>query len=63
MRKRIAVLEEQLTGATPHDLSRLLVTSAWQGMDETQRAADPDHGRTFILEARARGRSEPDVKL
>jgi sugar lactone lactonase YvrE len=45
------------------DLSRLLVTSAWQGMDETQRAADPDHGRTFILEARARGCSEPDVKL
>jgi sugar lactone lactonase YvrE len=45
------------------DLSRLLVTSAWQGMDAAERAADPDHGRTFILDAGARGRAEPDVKL
>jgi sugar lactone lactonase len=45
------------------DLSRLLVTSAWQDMDEVARAADPDHGRTFLLEAAARGRSEPDVRL
>jgi sugar lactone lactonase len=45
------------------DFSRLLVTSAWQGMDEAARAADPEHGRTFLLEAKARGRAEPDVKL
>lgn len=45
------------------DFSRLLVTSAWQGMDEAARAADPGHGRTFLLEAKARGRPEPDVKL
>jgi sugar lactone lactonase len=45
------------------DLSRLLVTSAWQGMDEAARAADPEHGRTFLMEAGARGRAEPDVKL
>ena len=45
------------------DFSRLLVTSAWQGMDEAARAADPEHGRTFLLEAAARGRPEPDVKL
>ena len=45
------------------DLSQLLVTSAWQGMDEAARAADPDHGRTFLLEAGARGLPEPDVKL
>jgi sugar lactone lactonase YvrE len=45
------------------DLSRLLVTSAWQGMDEAARAADPEHGRTFLMEAAARGRAEPDVKL
>ena len=45
------------------DLSRLLVTSAWQGMDEAARAADPEHGRTFILAAATRGRAEPDVKL
>jgi sugar lactone lactonase YvrE len=45
------------------DFSRLLVTSAWQGMDESARAADPEHGRTFILDAGAHGRAEPDVKL
>ena len=45
------------------DLSHLLVTSAWQGMDEAARAADPDHGRTFLMEVAARGRPEPDVKL
>jgi sugar lactone lactonase YvrE len=45
------------------DLSRLLVTSAWQDMDEAARTADPDHGRTFLLEAAARGRAEPDVRL
>jgi sugar lactone lactonase YvrE len=45
------------------DFSRLLVTSAWQGMDEVARAADPGHGRTFVLEVSAKGRPEPDVKL
>jgi sugar lactone lactonase YvrE len=45
------------------DLSRLLVTSAWQDMDEAARAADPEHGRTFVMEVGARGRPEPDVKL
>ena len=45
------------------DLSRLLVTSAWQDMDAEARAADPQGGCTFLLEASARGRAEPDVKL
>jgi sugar lactone lactonase YvrE len=44
-------------------LSRLLVTSAWQGMDEAARAADPGHGQSFLLEVGARGRAEPDVRL
>jgi sugar lactone lactonase YvrE len=60
---RVPASQSSCPAFVGRDLSRLLVTSAWQGMDETQRAADPDHGRTFILEARARGRSEPDVKL
>jgi sugar lactone lactonase YvrE len=46
-----------------HDLSRLLVTSAWQDMDAAARAADPQAGCTFILEAAVRGRAEPDVTL
>jgi sugar lactone lactonase len=45
------------------DLSRLLVTSAFEHMDEAARAADPEHGRTFVLEAAALGRAEPEVKL
>jgi hypothetical protein len=32
-------------------------------MDEGARAEDPEHGRTFLVEAGARGRAEPDVKL
>ena len=45
------------------DLSRLLVTSAWQDMDAEARAADPQAGSTFLLQASAHGRAEPDVKL
>jgi len=45
------------------DLSRLLVTSAWQDMDAAARAADPGHGQTFLIEVGARGRVEPDVRL
>ena len=45
------------------DFSRLLATSAWQGMTEEAKRADPDHGRTFVLDAAARGRAEPDVRL
>lgn len=44
-------------------LSHLLVTSAWQDMDEAARAADPEHGRTFLLDIAVRGRPEPDVKI
>lgn len=45
------------------DLSRLLVTSAWQDMEEADKAADPGHGQTFLLDVGARGRAEPDVRL
>jgi sugar lactone lactonase YvrE len=45
------------------DLSRVLVTTAWEHMDEAARAADPEHGCTFVLDANVRGRAEPDVRL
>jgi sugar lactone lactonase YvrE len=60
---RVPARQSSCPAFVGHDLSRLLVTSAWQGMDEAARASDPDHGRTFILDAPARGRAEPDVKL
>jgi sugar lactone lactonase len=45
------------------DFKRLLVTSAYEGMDEAARAADPHHGRTFLLDVGATGRPEPRVRL
>jgi sugar lactone lactonase YvrE len=42
---------------------RLLVTSAWEGMDDAAKAADPRHGQTFILDVGATGRAEPRVRL
>lgn len=42
---------------------RLLVTSAWQDMDEAQRAADPHAGKTFELGVTVKGRFEPAFKL
>jgi sugar lactone lactonase YvrE len=42
---------------------RLLVTSAWEGMDDRAKAADPNHGKTFILDVGAIGRPEPRVRL
>jgi sugar lactone lactonase YvrE len=45
------------------DFRRVLVTSAYEGMDEAARAADPDHGRTFLLDVGAMGRPEPRVRL
>nr|WP_255607233.1 SMP-30/gluconolactonase/LRE family protein [Ancylobacter sp. Lp-2] len=45
------------------DFDRLLVTSAFEGMDEAARAGDPGHGRTFLFDVGARGRAEPRVRL
>jgi sugar lactone lactonase len=42
---------------------RLLVTSAWQNMDEVAKAADPHHGQTFVLDVAARGRPEARVRI
>lgn len=44
-------------------LSALAVTSAWQHMDAAARKADPDAGKTFIVELGLRGRPEPAVAL
>jgi sugar lactone lactonase YvrE len=42
---------------------RLAVTSAWAGLDESQRAAQPDAGMTFLLYLPVRGRFEPRVLI
>lgn len=45
------------------DFRRMLVTSAYEDMDEAARAADPNHGRTFLLDVDGKGRAEPRVRL
>jgi len=60
---RVPARQSSCPAFVGRDLSRLLVTSAWQGMDEGERSGDPEHGRTFVLDAAARGRAEVDVKL
>jgi len=60
---RVPARQSSCPAFVGRDLSRLLVTSAWQGMDAAARASDPEHGRTFILDAGVHGRIEPDVKL
>ncbi|KJC40505.1 gluconolaconase [Bradyrhizobium sp. LTSP885] len=60
---RVPASQSSCPAFVGRDFSRVLVTSAWQDMDEAQRAADPEHGKTFLLDAAARGRAEPDVRL
>jgi sugar lactone lactonase len=60
---RVPARQSSCPAFVGRDLSRLLVTSAWQGMDEGERSGDPEHGRTVVLDAAARGRAEVDVKL
>ena len=45
------------------DFKHVLVTSAYEGMDEAARRDDAHHGRTFLLDAGATGRPEPRVRL
>lgn len=45
------------------DASRIAVTSAWKGMDAATRAADPEAGKTFLLDIEVRGRFEPKVLI
>ncbi|PWK63176.1 SMP-30/gluconolactonase/LRE family protein [Aminobacter sp. AP02] len=42
---------------------RLAVTSAWEGMDEAARSADPHAGKTFLLDIAVNGRHEPNVLI
>lgn len=46
-----------------HRADRIAVTTAWQGYDEQARAADPQAGRTFLLDLPVKGRFEPRVLL
>ena len=45
------------------DLDRLLVTTAFEGMDAAARAEDPEHGRTLLIDLGMRGLLEPAFRL
>ncbi|WP_334393125.1 SMP-30/gluconolactonase/LRE family protein [Bradyrhizobium sp. AZCC 2262] len=60
---RVPARQSSCPAFVGQDFSRLLVTSAWQDMGDDAKRADPDHGRTFVLDVAARGRPEPDVRL
>ena len=60
---RVPARQSSCPAFVGQDLSRLLVTSAWQDMGDDAKRADPGHGRTFVLDVAAHGRPEPDVKL
>ena len=45
------------------DLDHLLVTSAYEGMDDAARRADPEHGRTVLVGIGTRGLLEPAFRL
>jgi sugar lactone lactonase YvrE len=60
---RVPAMQPSCPVFVGRDFGRLLVTSAFEGMDDEARAADPHHGRTFILDVGAIGRPEPRVRL
>lgn len=45
------------------DADRIAVTSAWEGMDDAARAADPLAGRTFLIDMPVAGRFDPPVAM
>lgn len=45
------------------DADRLAATSAYEGMDEAARSADPQAGKTFLLDLEVEGRFDPPVLL
>jgi sugar lactone lactonase YvrE len=60
----LPTLQPSCPAFVDRDLGRLLITSAWQFMDEAQRGADLHAGKTFVLDDVAvRGRAEPRVVL
>ena len=44
-------------------LDRLLVTTAYEGMDNDAKDRDPEHGRTLLVDVGVRGLIEPAFRL
>ena len=44
-------------------LDRLLVTTAWQGLDDAARASDPGAGFTYVIDGGFAGRADPPFTM
>jgi sugar lactone lactonase len=63
--KEIALPAKQTTcpAFVGKNLDRIAVTSARESYDDAARAADPECGKTFLIDLPVKGRPEPDILL
>jgi sugar lactone lactonase YvrE len=59
----VPALQPSCPAFVGRDASRIAVTSAWAGMDEDARAADPLAGKTLILDLPVKGRLDPRILI
>lgn len=59
----VPALQPSCPAFVGRDASRIAVTSAWSGMDEDARAADPLAGKTLILDLPVKGRLDPRILI
>jgi len=57
------VLQPSCPACFGAEADRLAITSAWADQDEATRAADPQGGKTFLIDFPVRGRFEPRVAI
>ncbi|WP_027487225.1 SMP-30/gluconolactonase/LRE family protein [Allorhizobium undicola] len=62
-RYRVPAAQSTCPSFIGRDFSRLLVTSATEGLDEDGLAADPHGGKVFILDVAVKGRAEALFRL
>lgn len=61
--KSIALPSQQTTCSAFVDGGKMAVTSAWQGMDDEAKKADPNAGKTFLTDAFAKPKFDPHVQI
>jgi sugar lactone lactonase YvrE len=62
-RHTVPVTQPSCPAFVGRSADRIVFTSAWQGLDMAGRSADPDAGKTFLLDVTVKGRFEPVYKL
>lgn len=62
-RLRVPALQVSCPVFVGADFATMLVTSAFESMDDVARAGDHHHGRTFMVHPGAIGRPEPRIRM